>query len=471
MMKVSTDLLVAFLLLGSCAAMEMEIDMDDSEMESASPVAPPRWNTQPTTNSTCSGGVCSKGKWAAYFGGHTEAQCKKTCDDARKLVPEPDGIDEKVYRFRQNGAFHNLNGGKLVPEHQKTVTQINYPGTGRNWKGWSRRDHFYAHWEGKIEIKAAGNYKFWTRSDDGSRLTVNSRQIVNNGGWHGMRWKEGNLDLTAGKFDFWAECFEGGGGAGMELYYQGPDTNNRRVIMPATAFPDKIQEKGYYFRQNGRFHDIEKAIPAKVPLFERKADKIQYRGTGGYWDAEFRKHRLRDHFYVRWSGYIKISAAGEYKFWTVSDDGSRLYVDDASMVQNGGWHGMRWKEGKRQLSAGKHSFWAEMFEGGGGAGMEMYYQGPDTGNKRVIVPKAVLSSSLEGSGKLMLPGTALAGGLCSAYSHEGTHCFIYTECIGVDVAADKICQDNGIDWVEGLADFKTCTYAPHPPAVANTTGN
>jgi len=375
-------------------------------------------------------------------------------------VPEPDGIWENVYAFRQNGQFHNLLGGKRDAGMNRTVSQINYRSTGRHWSGYKYRDHFYVHWSGKIKIQKPGKYVFYTTSDDGSRFSINHKQIVNNPGWHGMRTKEGSIDLDAGEYPFWTEVFEGGGGAGMIVYYKGPDTGNKKIVIPTTAFPGGVNELVYSFRQNGQFHDVMKPIPPKTPKGSRKVPNVNYKGTSAFWDDWYKSMNKRDHFYVRWSGFIAIKAAGTYKFWTVSDDGSRLYVDGKSMVQNPGWHGMRWRDGKRELTAGKHEFWAEMFEGGGGAGMQLWYEGPDTNNKKVLIPKEVLSSSLEGSGKLLLPESAL-NGLCAAFSHSPQNdCIIYTTC-GAVSESPSVCEDKSFDWIGtsgNMEGTKTCTY-------------
>lgn len=218
---------------------------------------------------------------------------------------------------------------------------------------------------------------------------------------------------------------------------------------------DGIQEDVYYFQQNGRYHDLTK----KFPSASRKVTSINYRGTGGFFkDPAGKDWPVRDHFYVRWSGYIEVKAAGKYTFNTRSDDGSRLFIDDKKVTDNAGWHGMRDKRGDVELSAGKHKFWAEMFEGGGGAGMEMKYKGPDTGSKEIIVPAKVLSSSLNGGAKKEFNPDWVPLGMCKAYSHDGNQCVIYTSC--TELSADKeslVCEDNSFEWVEP-STLTTCKY-------------
>jgi len=76
-------------------------------------------------------------------------------------------------------------------------------------------DHFACEWEGKIAVEAAGKYTFYTRSDDGSRLWINGKQVVDNWGLHGAREKKGVVELPRGYHDFKATHFENAGGASM----------------------------------------------------------------------------------------------------------------------------------------------------------------------------------------------------------------------------------------------------------------
>ena len=72
-------------------------------------------------------------------------------------------------------------------------------------------------------------------------------------------------------------------------------------------------------------------------------------------------------------------------FATISDDGSRLWIDGKIVVDNWGLHGSRKRTGKVELKAGWHDFRATHFENGGGASMIVKWQGMDTDNKLVLL--------------------------------------------------------------------------------------
>jgi hypothetical protein len=95
-----------------------------------------------------------------------------------------------------------------------------------------------------------------------------------------------------------------------------------------------------------------------------------------------------DRFGFRFTGLIEVPVDGDYTFYTSSDDGSFLDIGDTRVVENYGWHGMQWREGTINLTAGRHPITVAMFEDGGGEGLETEYAGP--GIDRQPIPDDVL---------------------------------------------------------------------------------
>jgi hypothetical protein len=87
-------------------------------------------------------------------------------------------------------------------------------------------------------------------------------------------------------------------------------------------------------------------------------------------------------------GYIYIGREGDYKFYTSSDDGSKLYIDDKLCVNNDGSHGVVWHSGDKALTKGWHTIKATYFNGGGGQVLNVYYKGP--GITKQLIPADVL---------------------------------------------------------------------------------
>jgi hypothetical protein len=80
-----------------------------------------------------------------------------------------------------------------------------------------------------------------TGSDDGSKLYLNNRYIMNNDGLHGWRTRWVNRHMSRGGRNLLrVEYFERGGHAGCWFYYQGHDTRHRMVPVPSNVMEANI---------------------------------------------------------------------------------------------------------------------------------------------------------------------------------------------------------------------------------------
>jgi hypothetical protein len=94
-------------------------------------------------------------------------------------------------------------------------------------------NNFAVRWTGQVQPKSSGNYTFTTLSDDGVRMWIDGKQIINN--WQDQAPTEsfGTVALEAGKkYDIKVEYYQGAGGAVMRLLWQGP--NHNRELVPQT---------------------------------------------------------------------------------------------------------------------------------------------------------------------------------------------------------------------------------------------
>ena len=122
-----------------------------------------------------------------------------------------------------------------------------------------------------------------------------------------------------------------------------------------------------------------------------------------------------ENFAVRFRGVLAVDTPGRYTFWLLSDDGSKLYIDDTLVIDNDGIHGITRSKGKKDLSenvkvsweingwdflemgkrgsielaAGTHPFEIQYFQGPRyEIALQWFYQPPDT--HRQIVPPEVI---------------------------------------------------------------------------------
>lgn len=75
----------------------------------------------------------------------------------------------------------------------------------------------------------------------------------------------------------------------------------------------------------------------------------------------------------RYSGFITLPRDDVYRFTLVSDDGSRLLIDEQLVVDNDGLHGSQGRTGTVALAAGPHALVVEWFNKTGGADLDLFY--------------------------------------------------------------------------------------------------
>ena len=78
-------------------------------------------------------------------------------------------------------------------------------------------------WSGRLYAPKTGTYKFFTESDDSSFLYINDKQVVDNGGDHGIITKEGKLHLTEGYHDIKIKYFNSMGKGHIKVSWEIPD--------------------------------------------------------------------------------------------------------------------------------------------------------------------------------------------------------------------------------------------------------
>jgi len=137
------------------------------------------------------------------------------------------GLKEEVYYGGKNSRIPNLN---KRPDSMRIVNNVNYKPTKVNFQGFSKAVNFAVRWSGELSISRMGSYKFLVMSDDGSRLFLNGKYIVNNDGTHAMRSREGRATLQVRSYDLILEYFQKEGKAGMVFKYMGPGTGGMRVV-------------------------------------------------------------------------------------------------------------------------------------------------------------------------------------------------------------------------------------------------
>ncbi len=121
------------------------------------------------------------------------------------------GLSVKLY----DGSWDKLpDFSALSPSVMASVAEPTVDGLGK-------QEDFAALYEAWIEIPKTGVYTFYLSSDDGSRLSVSGRKLIEDDGIHGIRKLKAGAVLTKGRHPIRLEYFQKKGGLGLELQIVG----------------------------------------------------------------------------------------------------------------------------------------------------------------------------------------------------------------------------------------------------------
>jgi hypothetical protein len=255
----------------------------------------------------------------------------------------PGGDQPNITHWR--GAYYNNRTLSGRPSVVRNDTRIDFDwGSGAPASGISS-DNFSVRWRRTMRFER-GVYRFRVISDDGARLYVDGRRILN------VWWDQpptnyyADVYLRSGNHTIRLDYYEHGGVARSKLWWSRIGSS---PSWSAEYYNNRNLSGGPTFTRNERsiYHNWRDGGPGN--------------GVGN------------DNFSVRWRGNI-WTPGGAVRFFTRTDDGVRLWVD-------GNRHISRWRDQarttvfrSRRLSRGTHSVRMDYYEHLGVAYARMWYQ-------------------------------------------------------------------------------------------------
>jgi alpha-L-fucosidase len=104
----------------------------------------------------------------------------------------------------------------------------------------------------------------------------------------------------------------------------------------------------------------------------------------GIADVISEKVKQREEKYaLQFEGYIKVKENAVYHFSTLSDDGSKLFIDDQQVVNNDGQHTRAEQSGAVALKKGYHKIRVTYFDAGGGNELKVFWWQNDNSKKMI----------------------------------------------------------------------------------------
>lgn len=235
-------------------------------------------------------------------------------------------------------------------------------------------DDFSVRWEGQVWAGYSETYTFYTLSDDGVRLWVNNQLLIDNWSYHGPTENSASINLVRGqKYNIKLEYFEGGGGATMKLSWSSP--SQTKQIIPEDRLFSGTGLRGTYFDH----------IDFTGASLTRTDPTVNFDWGVGSPALSIPV----DNFSARWEGQVSPGSSETYTFYTVSDDGVRLWVNNQLLIDNWGDHGPTENSGTIALQSGyNYNIKAEFYEHGGGATMKLLWSSPS--QAKTVIPQTLL---------------------------------------------------------------------------------
>jgi subtilisin len=211
-------------------------------------------------------------------------------------------------------------------------------------------DNFSARWTRNINFPI-GRYRFTVTGDDGVRLWVGGKLIIDKWLNQAATTYTAEMFLTSGFYEVRLEYFESGGNALARLSWETLAGSNCFANVPFGNW------RGQYYNSTDLTGD-----PAMVR--NDGAGFLNFDiGVGSPSEA---CGVSADNFSARWSRTVNLQQ-GHYRFTVTGDDGVRLYVSGRLLIDKWFNQAATTYTAEMFLRGGNHEITLEYFEGGGNA--------------------------------------------------------------------------------------------------------
>jgi len=178
-------------------------------------------------------------------------------------------------------------------------------------------------------------------------------------------------------------------GQKYEFTITAEDKNGIKITSPSYLWEDRytfkteenpneppvgLKTEYYISNKNGEFSNLKKTEISPLVFID---NRVLNEKTG-----------QSEMVAVRYSGEIYIDKDDKYTFYTVSDDGIRVKIDEKMIINNWTDHGATEDKGEIELSKGWHKILIEYYQGVGGTILEFYYSRSDL--EKTVVPAVYL---------------------------------------------------------------------------------
>ncbi|MEU5285546.1 ricin-type beta-trefoil lectin domain protein [Streptomyces sp. NPDC020755] len=147
--------------------------------------------------------------------------------EAAPLPPQEPGVTLRVFDVQTSlKEICTLKPGQ-TPNIDKKMSVIDWTSDA----DFGLASNFVTQVTGNLDVAAAGSHTFRLTSDDGSRLYIDDKLVIDHDGLHGSELpKDGTVSLTAGVHSLRIEHFEAGGGQQITLAWKPPGATGFSLV-------------------------------------------------------------------------------------------------------------------------------------------------------------------------------------------------------------------------------------------------
>ncbi|HMJ90714.1 MAG TPA: polysaccharide lyase family 8 super-sandwich domain-containing protein [Candidatus Acidoferrum sp.] len=232
--------------------------------------------------------------------------------------------------------------------------------------------NFSARWTGKVQARHAGLHYFHTVTDEGVRLWVDGKLLIDNWTFHLQTEDTGSITLVPGRYyDIVMEFYDLNASAAAQLWWTEPGAT-KEIIPQSQLYPaDQGLRVSYYTGTN-----------FNTPVLTRVDEAVNFDWAKGSPEPTV----LPGNFSARWTGKVRANQSGTYSFFTLSDDGIRVWINGQLIISNWTVHALTEESNSVALVAGQYyDVVIEYFNVGSIATAILMWQ-PPGGVKEVISP-------------------------------------------------------------------------------------
>jgi azurin len=144
-------------------------------------------------------------------------------------VGQPSSLSKLGYKVYKGAGWNKLpDFSKLKPSAEGAA-----PGNLIDIKLAKSKNNYGLVFEGELQVPQDAQYSFKLSSDDGSRLLVNGKTLIDNDGIHADKTKDGKVKLTKGKHALRVEYFDKSGQTSLALSWNGGGIKNQALSVGA----------------------------------------------------------------------------------------------------------------------------------------------------------------------------------------------------------------------------------------------